>query len=360
MVKHPQTYTYNPNWNGIVDFHAWLVSHPELSFSRKVWDILRHGLVTAEDIHWDDIRENTKTPYSTHYIEMIQEYIDRYEWRITHNDILVLALHDTLEAHPERWREILHKFWPYIFRDVLVLSTWGIPLEIRREILSHLSERYKWENIIDEHHNNTNSIVMDIVRIVSPLNPFRKLHTESVYSHNTQSPEVQQIQKAIHLYAEKVLLWKKRIPLDQLMMDKEFLWLGNYCYFRPKDAKRKLQDMLHNMRDMDEMEKKKPGYIETRRIKAYILGVKLKTFGMHSEFAELEKAFQKAFQKKMHMEFAEFEKISQELELEKKSAKKANMLNHAEVSRILSEKDLILTHAMVHEMISEDTRPIGR
>ncbi len=44
------------------------------------------------------------------------------------------------------------------------------------------------------------------------------------------------------------------------------------------DVFRKLQDMLNNMIDMREMEKKKPGYINKRHIKAYILMVKMRNF----------------------------------------------------------------------------------
>lgn len=44
------------------------------------------------------------------------------------------------------------------------------------------------------------------------------------------------------------------------------------------DLRRKVQDMLNNMSDMEQMEKIKPGYTETRRIKSYILWVKLKAF----------------------------------------------------------------------------------
>ncbi len=92
------------------------------------------------------------------------------------------------------------------------------------------------------------------------------------------------------------------------------------------------------MRDMEAMELEKPGYIETRRIKAYILGVKLKTFGMHSEFAELEKAFQEAFQR---------------TDFDNKSQKKGRMLSHADVLQMLSN-ELVLSHEHVSEMISEE------
>jgi hypothetical protein len=52
--------------------------------------------------------------------------------------------------------------------------------------------------------------------------------------------------------------------------------------------------MLDNMRDMEEMELRKPGYKEERRIKAYILGVKLQYYGMQAEYIELQNAFHEA------------------------------------------------------------------
>lgn len=52
--------------------------------------------------------------------------------------------------------------------------------------------------------------------------------------------------------------------------------------------------MIDNIRDIPEMpEGKRSLYAEKRRIKAYILGVKLRNFGMGNAYSELETAFQK-------------------------------------------------------------------
>lgn len=80
-----------------------------------MWNILHHGLRLAETIHKDDIRVNDKTPYSTHFIEMIIEFIERESAKddgkpIESNHLLVLALHDTMEEHPEFWHDILRLF----------------------------------------------------------------------------------------------------------------------------------------------------------------------------------------------------------------------------------------------------------
>ena len=40
--------------------------------------------------------------------------------------------------------------------------------------------------------------------------------------------------------------------------DEEYIALGNYIYFTENDTRRKLQDMLDNMSDMETMEKIKP------------------------------------------------------------------------------------------------------
>lgn len=228
---------------------------------------------------------------------MIIDFIERYKKEGIHpEDVLVLALHDALEEHPEYWHDIITTFWLSVFRDVLVLSTWGIPYAYRGQILTYFNEHHEeWKHIKWTPKTEEEDDLLDIIHNISPMDPFDKLHNKSIYSDNPHSPEFQQIENAMNLYTEKIILGKNKVPRNFLLIDKEYLWLGNYCYFKKKDVRRKLRDMLHNMRDMEWMEKKKPWYIKTRRIKAYILWVKLKSYGMDSEFSELENAFQKTW-----------------------------------------------------------------
>lgn len=73
-----------------------------------------------------------------------------------------------------------------------------------------------------------------------------------------------------------------------------YIALGNYIYFTRENARDKVADMYDNMGDMAERERDRPGYTEKRRIKAYILGVKLREYKMKDEYRRLEDAFQKA------------------------------------------------------------------
>jgi hypothetical protein len=45
------------------------------------------------------------------------------------------------------------------------------------------------------------------------------------------------------------------------------------------------------MEDILDREEAKPGTVQKRRIKAYILGCKLKYYGMNHEYSQLAKAF---------------------------------------------------------------------
>lgn len=94
----------------------------------------------------------------------------------------------------------------------------------------------------------------------------------------------------------------------------EYESLAHYAFFRRKDAKRKLWDMLANMSDIVDMERRQPGYTEKRRIKAYILGVKLRNFGMEPEYAQLQKVFQRVGMR-MYTDPEALAKFSQDLGL---------------------------------------------
>lgn len=96
------------------------------------------------------------------------------------------------------------------------------------------------------------------------------------------------------LYVQEVFIIRDKIPIDQIPNHDAYRGLWNYVYMNEADLRRKVQDMLNNMSDMEQMEKIKPGYTETRRIKSYILWVKLKAFWMYDEISLLQKAFLKS------------------------------------------------------------------
>ena len=139
-----------------------------------------------------------------------------------------------------------------------------IDISTRKEILSFLMKEGNMEG----------RSIGDILQILALNDPIEKLELFSEYSEEDVMTHFdrQLIRNALMLYKLKIIAPKENDP----MQDSEYISLGNYLYYRKKDAERKLRDMLDNMRRMSEMEKMKPGYIEKRRIKAYILGVKLK------------------------------------------------------------------------------------
>lgn len=293
------------------------MNHPALShFSYEEWNIVFRALRKAEKIHAKKFRDNDKRPYMIHIVEMIVEYLTRYSThRIRPQDILALALHDVIEEVPECWRDILNEFWLSMFRDVLVLSTGWIPAHIRQEIMEEFKKRYSFlsmddEKLFSQRHDPykediaskdkqgctkyQEECVLDVARILHSSDPFFKLINWSKYGDDIWSPEFQDIALAMDVYRQEIIMRKRWYTLEEANQSDEFIGLGNYCYFRVKDIRRKVQDMLHNMLDMEEMDKKKPGYIQTRRIKAYILWAKLKAKGMDAEYAEISRRFNNA------------------------------------------------------------------
>lgn len=202
--------------------------------------------------------------------------IETYPNEVNFHDIIVLILHDTIEDHPECWQDIVNQFGLHIFRDVLILSKLTTP--IRAEILEWFAPQFD--------KNNPTSI--DILHILSPSDPADKFERFSTYTGDLLGKNSIRFKNALLLYKKEIIDKDK----NKIEADDEYISLGNYLYFQPKDARRKLQDMLHNMSDMHAMEIKKPGYIEKRRIKAYILGVKLRNFEMTDDYEQLEYAFQ--------------------------------------------------------------------
>jgi hypothetical protein len=275
---------------GMDNFHRLLYSN---SSSRRINDRVKMQvskvMQLADKIHANDTRHD-KSKYIHHQIRIIISYVEKYG-DITPHDTIVFMLHDAIEDHPEYWKEIFDLVWVHIFRDVIILATGGILLKYRKEMLDFFHSKYPyWDKFSKKWVKPGEQRVFDLIRILSPADPLFKLGTESAYHEINGLQDFQKIDSAIRLYKESIILpeskWKNIDMID------EYMALGNYLYFTKDDARRKLQDMLDNISDMEEMEKRKPGYTEKRRVKAYILWVKLKNFGMMREYAELENAFQ--------------------------------------------------------------------
>ncbi|NRH20952.1 hypothetical protein HOO68_02830 [Candidatus Gracilibacteria bacterium] len=256
--------------------HEWICKHPYFSeISIEVFTVIFQSFRVAEHIHKKDQRKDG-SPYILHPIRLVQSVIEKYPDVADPDDSIVLILHDTIEDHPECWWEILSKFGLKIFTDVLLLSK--ISEAIRKEIL-------EW---FVHNTNPDNPDLTILLQILSPLDPIKKFQNFSKYTEDILGENSIRFRNALLIYKMEIIDKDK----NQKEAYDEYISLGNYLYFRPNDARRKLQDMLDNMSDMKSMESIKPGYIERRRIKAYILGVKLKNFGMLSEYTQLEYAFQ--------------------------------------------------------------------
>ncbi len=233
-------------------------------FPERVWNLIFHALRFSEKVHVADVRKEENMPYINHLLRVVSSLLKGNQ-KIYTSDIITLTLHDAIEDHPECWWEVLAQFGIHVFRDVLMLSK--IDISMRKEILSFLVKEGKIQN-------DKNCPIGDIFQILAPNDPLEKLELFSEYSEKDVMTHFdhQLIHHALILYKLKIIEPKKNDPMN----DSEYISLGNYLYYRKKDAERKLRDMLDNMQRMSEMENMKPGYIEKRRIKAYILGVKLR------------------------------------------------------------------------------------
>jgi len=289
-MKQQNTPTYDMS-GGVDGFHAWLMDHPHTTrlHHERVWNILWHGLRDAQDIHAQQRRKRDDAQYVIHPMELVSQYVTETSPRhISPRDMLILTLHDTIEDHPHQWRYILEKYGIKVFRDILVLSTGGLPVAIRGEIWAYLDDHFP-----DWSEAKLGSIFFDLRHILSPASPFFKLSNHSKYTENPDDQATQKIKKALRYYARELLnMSEEQMHQVDEETPREFLALANYIYFSPQDTKRKLLDMHNNMRDTWEMERLKPGYLQKRRIKAYLLSVKLKNFGMDDYLSYLVQAFQ--------------------------------------------------------------------
>ncbi|MBP9779433.1 hypothetical protein KBD33_02280 [Candidatus Gracilibacteria bacterium] len=278
---------------GVDNFYNLLYPY---SHSSRVGTGIRSQILNvmkmADIIHIQDERHDG-TKYIHHNIRILLGYLRKYK-NITPHDTMVCMLHDALEDHPESWKEIYDLVGVSIFRDILIFATGGIPKKFRTEMFNFFDTQFPdwWSKPGNSVKSPGQDRVFDIIRILSPANPLFKLETESKYGEQYGLEDSQKIEGAINYY-KKYIIVPKNIEKD-IEENDEYIALGNYLYFTKDNARWKLQDMLDNMSDMEKMEKREPGYIEKRRIKAYILGVKFKNFGnMEDEYAELENAFQK-------------------------------------------------------------------
>ena len=310
----------------------------------------------AERIHYLDERKKGGISYIYHLVEVTQWAVDRWEY-ISPDAFITRMLHDSLEDHPEYWREILELIWFRFFRDVLVLATGGLrERKYRDEMILFFGNERDNRGKSDPEYDT----LVDIVHILSPADPFYKAKNYSKYANfpESRTQEVQHIMTAISLYHSEIILPECREEAEMRLMnrikkmnkdgeiitldsthslleelsntplskeekneryeesykkalivanwpflkrltdkiiseDEEYIWLWNYLFFTEYNCKDKVEDMINNTKDLTEMEKSQPWYAQKRLIKAYILWVKLGNFGMAHEISLLVHAFWK-------------------------------------------------------------------
>lgn len=317
-------------YSGINQNDGWSTSDFLYLVKEKVWDIFSYEAWTiaqsilslAEDVHKDDFRKNDNRPYLNHNLEIIsaeiKEYLNTPEEERDKYDllghILAYAMHDTLEDHSEKWLSILQKFETIfgdellalqLFYDTLLLATGWIKYSARKEMINFFFTKYSdylLDGVVSEWEIKKKELLVNIVKLLSPVNPLHKLdHESEKYAIAKWSEEYVRLHSAIELYKHEILSKKVKYKNNTkaIELSDEFIWLGNYIFFDETAARRKLKDMTNNMLDMTEMEAKKPWYAETRRIKAYILSVKLKHYAMWHELKTLSDAFETQWQNMM-------------------------------------------------------------
>lgn len=257
---------------------AWIENHPFFaSIPEYVYKVIIIWVRLAENIHKDDYRRNGD-PYITHLVAVAVSFV-REKYKDAHPlDIIVPVFHDAIEDHPECWHDILQKFGVSIFRDILLLS--NISASYREQILQYFISTYD-SNDKDAH------IVSNILEILSPVQPLGKLENRLQSTKDIDEEVANRFRIAYWLYDVGITQKAK----NQIDARDEYTSMGNYLFFEPRHCQIKLQDMLHNMLDMKEMEIKKPGYSEKRLVKAYLLGVALRKHGMWHEYNQLDHAF---------------------------------------------------------------------
>lgn len=234
----------------ILIFQQWLLSSTHISeFHKasveKVYNILNF----ADDVHKNDIRKD-KTKYINHIVRVILDgdhSLENTSLLFMPQKIMVRAVHDIIEDHPERWKDLYERVSLQIFRDALVLATGGISLRKRAEMMSF------FDTIASEDSDAEN--FDDINRILSPIDPFAKLEF-SYYSHLEEMQNKKRMHHAISIYHHNII--KKESKGEDEKDQDMYIALGNYIYFTRENARDKVADMYDNMGDMAERERARP------------------------------------------------------------------------------------------------------
>lgn len=307
------------DWKNIDTFYRWLTLHPKwVNITSAISSRVRDVMQMVEKIHYLDKR-NDGTAYMYHPVRVSYASVARWGF-ISPNAIMTRIAHDTLEDHPKNWREIFQTMWLQGFRNILALATgwfWSHDKEwlewsiCRKEMIEFFLEKIETieQNISPENRKYIESgaifrksgvlqeysFLRDIIRMLNPVDPIHKAKNDSIYAHNLDSQDSYRIQAAIAYYRNELIISgyqkKGKVFTGE---DEGYIGLWNYLFFTEYNCRDKLEDVLDNMTDMKKREETKPWSIKKRRIKAYILWIKLKNLWMMDEYSRLSKAFSDA------------------------------------------------------------------
>lgn len=117
------------------------MSNPKCNhFDKRTLQYIQESLVIAADFHKDEVRKVSGLPYIMHPIEIALEEIEEENhphWK----SLLVYILHDTLESHPSRFREIFEIVPLDVFCRIVKLSKLSpvIRTEIQEFLFDHIA-----------------------------------------------------------------------------------------------------------------------------------------------------------------------------------------------------------------------------
>ena len=242
------------------------------SFGEREWRYISDSLGLAINIHKNEKRENSGDPYVTHPIEIVEEYIQRTvipHWK----SILVLLLHDTLEAAPHRWWEVFQSVPIDIFIRILKLS------KLKRKVRNEIFDFFNW---LASHDMQ----VINILELLTEKSDERNIPLKYLHEHESAS--------FLWLFSwYESHLDTHFSQMDEQKKEAELENLRQYLYFDRLDALHKWFDTMHNLKDVNDMpHSRKERYILRRIPKLNALILVMNRYRLFEEVILLKRRWQ--------------------------------------------------------------------
>lgn len=272
------TISHFPEWIWISEFYQLLLSNSKCRhFDEKALQYIQGALFVAGDFHKDELRKVSWLPYITHPIQIALEEIGEENcphWK----SILVYLLHDTLESHPSRFREVFDIVPFDVFCRIVKLSK--LSPAIRIEIQ---------EFLFDEIVKLPELQAAKYLYILEMLWHDKK-RKEKILTHMS-SYDRWAFHKLFNSYG--LYLGKNCPDLSQEKKDQEIDGLWHYIFFDHADARHKFRDTMNNLSDVNRMNKEQKERYITRRVpKLQALAFVLLRHGMTDKLVQLQRQWQ--------------------------------------------------------------------